>query len=90
MIALADASDMPTAPLWVYPALALLLTAGLLLHHALTNAPQVPPAHDPAPVEHCTHHDCNNPVTTHVHAGHDWWPFCAEHGIPYLTKGMKR
>jgi hypothetical protein len=33
---------------------------------------------------HCSVRGCDTIPTVNVHAGRDWWPFCAEHGTPYL------
>jgi hypothetical protein len=38
---------------------------------------------------HCAVEFCDAPVAAHVHAADEWWTFCLEHGLPYLTEGFK-
>lgn len=40
--------------------------------------------------QRCTVEGCRVEASVHVHAGHDWYPFCAEHGTPYLTEGLAK
>lgn len=42
--------------------------------------PQVPAR---AP-EHCSVPFCHDEVVVHIPAGFDRWPFCLNHGMPYL------
>ena len=72
-----------------------LLVAGWWAVLAIHNAPEQEPepsawdARDGV-TPHCTVDQCRAEVAVHVHAGHDWYPFCEGHGTPFLTEGMAK
>lgn len=39
--------------------------------------------------DHCTVPFCDNPITIRLNVAHDYWPFCLNHGLPYLTEGLR-
>lgn len=100
MIALADASDV--AP-WPWQVWALAAATLLLLWAAHTIATRrntrstraTTPRVERCPTDRCSvlvadnGLPCNEPATVSVHAGHDYWPMCIGHGLPFLTEEMR-
>ena len=68
------------------------LAAGPLVHRAPTQTPDtstLDALDGVKPVKACTVPLCDDPVSIHLHVGHEWWTFCMAHGMPYLTDGLR-
>lgn len=73
-----------------------IVVGSLIAWLELTNA--FPKVAAPAPVldpqepvraldEHCSVALCADEVSIHIRAARETWPFCLEHGMPYLVSG---
>lgn len=66
------------------------LACCLILNHAVRHASDIEPEPsgwdrlDGVGRQFCSVRGCNAEPTVSVHAGHDYWPMCAAHAVPYL------
>lgn len=78
----------PAASLFVLAAV--LFLAGSWCVWAIHRAPLVEPEPsgwdrlDGVGRQFCSVRGCDTDPTVNVHAGHDYWPMCAAHAVPYL------
>lgn len=97
MTAIADQSEIVTwsGSTWVVVVFVLFVAGLVWLFREWMNAPygNEGPSQldhwDGVMRTHCTVATCTNPVRTHISTGHDYWPFCETHGLPYLTEELK-
>lgn len=68
---------------------AILLTLAAVLRHKIARRVPVPSTggatgHD----QHCSVRLCDEAVVVQIHAGHDYWPMCMGHGLPFLLEEL--